>query len=257
MLGFVNNFLAKRGAQSEYHEMLTKFLSDGNLDEGEKRKLEELAQKHGLSKSDVQYAHKQTTSVFFKNISSDERISEDEKKGLEALMSYFDLKQTDFDFNQGAFNKYYSLALIDKGVLPTPQHEGLNVILKDGEVLHWLCSATLKKRKTVTTGANFHGLTGSFKLMKGVRYRIGALQFAPDTSEVMVDEDTGTFWLTNQRIGFLGHKKNFTLPYGKVLSYELYKDGISIVKEGKENPHIVGMKDVELPAAVLSTLVNR
>jgi hypothetical protein len=79
-----------------------------------------------------------------------ERITDEEKKDLEALMGYFDLSPKDFEFNQNNFNKFYSLALIDKGILPTPAHTGLNVIFKKDEVLHWLCGATLKKQKRVT-----------------------------------------------------------------------------------------------------------
>ena len=92
--------------------------------------------------------------------------------------------------------------------------------------------------------------------MKGVRYRVGSIKLAPSTREVMVEEDAGSFWLTNQRIGFLGSKKSFTFPYSKVLSFELYKDGISIHKEGKETPYIIGLEDVEVPAAVLSAILN-
>lgn len=256
MLNFVQNYLAKRGAKNEYQEALQKFLADGKLDDDEKKQLEALATEHGLSKDDLRDAHKRGASLAFKTIGSDSRITEEEKKDLEALMSYFDLSQSDFDFNQATFNKFYSLALIDKGILPTPQHSGLNVIFKKDEVVHWLCSATLKKQKRITERMNYSGLTGSIKIMKGVRYRVGSIALAPQTREVMVDEDTGNFWLTNQRIGFLGSRKNFTLPYSKILSFEVYKDGISIHKEGREKPFIVGLGDAEVPAAILSSILN-
>lgn len=257
MLNFVTNYLAKRGAKSEYQEALQKFLADGKLDENEKKQLEALAAEHGFSKDDLQDAHKRAASLMFKNIGNDSRITDEEKKELEALMSYFDLSQNDFEFNQATFNKFYTLALVDKGIIPTPQHSGLNVILKKGEVVHWLCPATLKKQKRITERMNYSGLTGSIKIMKGVRYRVGSIALAPQTREVMVDEDTGNFWLTNQRIGFLGSRKNFTMPYNKVLSFEVYKDGISIHKEGKEKPFIVGFDDAEMPVAVLSAILNQ
>ncbi len=257
MLNFVQNYLAKRGAKSEYHDTLQKFLADGKLDEDEKKQLEALTAEHGLSKNDLGDAHKKAASLMFKNIGSDSRITDEEKKELEALMSYFGLTQNDFEFNQTTFNKFYTLALIDKGVMPTPQHSGFNIIMKKDEILHWGCSATLKKQKRITERVNYSGLTGSIKIMKGVRYRVGSIALAPQTREVMVDEDTGNFWLTNQRFGFLGSRKNFTMPYSKILSLELYKDGISIHKEGREKPFIVGLDDVEVPAAVLSAMLNK
>lgn len=257
MFNFVKNYLAKREAKGEYEETLKKFLADGQLDESEKKQLDDLSVKYGLTKDDLLDAHKKATSLMFKNISSDERITDEEKKDLEALMGYFGLSQKDFEFNQKNFNKFYSLALIDKGILPTPEHTGLNVIFKKGEVLHWLCGATLKKQKRVTERMNYSGLTGSIKIMKGLRYRVGSISLAPQTREIMVNEDNGNFWMTNQRVGFLGSRKNFSFPYNKILSFELYKDGLSIHKEGKEKPYIVGLDDVELPAAILSAILNQ
>jgi len=257
MLKFVTNYLAKREGKGEYQEALTKFLADGKLDENEKAQLEKLAAQHGFSKEDLQDAHKRAASIMFKGISTDERITDEEKKELEALMGYFDLKQTDFEFNQSNFNKFYSLALIDKGILPTPQHSGLNVIFKKDEVVHWLCGATIKKQKKVTTSMSYSGLSGSVKLMKGVRYRVGSIKLAPQTREVMVDEDTGNFWMSNQRVGFLGSRKSFAFPYSKIHSFELYKDGIGIHKEGKEKPYIIGLDEVEVPAAILSAVLNQ
>lgn len=257
MFNFVKNYLAKREAKSEYDETLKKFLADGKLDENEKKQLEELSTKCGLTKEDLADAHKKATSLMFNNISNDERITDEEKNDLESLMSYFDLSPKDFEFNQNNFNKFYSLALIDKGILPTPAHTGLNVIFKKDEVLHWLCGATLKKQKRVTESIGYSGLAGSIKIMKGLRYRVGSIRLAPQTREVTVDEDSGNFWMTNQRVGFLGSRKNFSFPYNKILSFELYKDGISIHKEGKEKPYIVGLNDVELPAAILSAILNK
>lgn len=257
MLNFVQNYLAKRGAKSEYQATLQKFIADGKLDENEKKQLEALAAEHGFSQDELRDAHKKAASLMFKNVGSDSRITDEEKKELEALMSYFELSQEDFEFDQATFNKFYTLALIEKGVMPTPQHSGFNIIMKEGEVLHWGCPATLKKQKRVTTRVNYGGLTGSIRIMKGVRYRVGSIGIAPQTSEVMVDEDTGNFWLTNQRLGFLGSRKNFTMPYNKILSLELYKDGISIHKEGRGTPFIIGLDDVEVPAAIISATLNR
>lgn len=256
MFNFVKNYLAKREAKGEYEQALAKFLSDGKLNDEEKKQLDELAKKYGLVREDLIEAHKRASSQMFKNISSDERITDEEKQELESLMKYFGQSQKDFDFNQINFNKFYSLALIDKGILPTPQHSGLNVIFKKDEILHWLCPATLKKQKKVIDRITYKGFTASVKITKGLRYRVGSLKLAPQTKEIMVDEDRGNFWLTNQRIGFLGSRKNFSLPYNKVLSFELYKDGLSIHKEGRENPYIVGLSEVEVPAATLSAILN-
>jgi hypothetical protein len=164
MLNFVKDYLAKREGKNEYQAALQKFLADGKLESSEKTELDKLAAQYGFSREDLLDAHKKATSAMFSGIASDERITDEEKGELEVLMNYFDLKPADFDFNQATFNKYYSLALIDKGILPTPQHSGLNVIFKEDETIHWLCGATLKKHKRVTERINYSGITGSVNL---------------------------------------------------------------------------------------------
>jgi len=257
MINFVKNYLAKRNAKGEYDQMLKNFLVDGVLSEAERKQLEDFAKRFGLTKEDLAIIQKRATSLMFENIGKDERITEQEKKDLESLMDYFDLNPTDFDFNQKNFNKFYTLALIDKGILPTPVIDDLNIILKKGEVLHWACRAEAKKLKKITQRVNYGGLTASIRITKGVRYRVGSVRLAPETKEIMVSEDLGSFWLTNQRIGFIGHKKNFSFSYDKILSFELYKDGISIHKQGRENPYMVGLTDIEVPAAILSFILNK
>jgi hypothetical protein len=256
MFNFINDYIKKEKNKSEYGETIKKFLADGNLDKKERQELEKLKNNYNLSEQDLKNIKKKHLALFFKNISIDERITEDEKKDLESLMTYFELDTEDFDFNQKNFNKFYCLALIDNDILPTPEYKGLNVILKKDEIVHWLCSGCLKKRKKVVKNVTYGGLTGSIKIAKGVRYRVGSINLAPQISEIIIDEDFGDFWLTNQRIGFLGERKNFSLPYNKILSFEIYKDVIIIYKEGRENPYIIGLDDVELPASIISKIIN-
>jgi hypothetical protein len=208
MFNFVTNYLTNREKRSEYQQMLTNFFADGKLDESETIQLDEFSKKFGFTKDDLRELHKRVTSSLFQNISKDERITEEEKKDLEVVMSYFGLSQADFEFNQATFNKFYSLALIDGGILPIPQHSALNLILKKGEIIHWLCPGTLKKHKRV----NYSGLSGSIKIMKGIRYRVGSMKLAPQTNEITVEEDAGNFWMSNQRVGFIGSQTNFAIP---------------------------------------------
>lgn len=256
MFNFVKDFIANKEAIKEYKELLDSFLLDGKLDENEKNQLDLLAKKFSFKKEDLLKVHKNSIAAFYGGILSDERISEEEKKDLQSLMNHFGIKQDEIKFNQNEFNKYYSLALIDSGVLPTPQVEGLNIILKKGEVVHWLCPATLKKQKNITQQIVYRGLTTSIKIAKGVRYRVGSIKMAPKVKEMMIEVDSGNLWFTNKRVGFLGSRKNFSFPYSKILSFDFYQDGLSIHKEGKDNPYIIGLVEAEVPAAILSHILN-
>lgn len=255
-MGYISDFLAKRNAKGNYQKVLSAFLSDGKLDQDEKRQLEQFASQHGLGMNDIQRIHQQALSALFKDISKDKRITEEESQDLHELMGHFGLKLTEFDFNQATYAKYYWLAMIEKEVLPTVPNDQLNIIFREGEILHWTCPATLKKVRRVTTQVGYRGFSGSVKIVKGFRYRFGSVQLAPTTKEVMNDEDQGIFWMTSYRTGFLGPKKSFTIPYPKILSFDFQRDLISIRKEGRETPHLVGLGDAEFAAAMLSALLS-
>ncbi|HBB02787.1 MAG: hypothetical protein US89_C0009G0032 [Candidatus Peregrinibacteria bacterium GW2011_GWF2_38_29] len=256
MLNFVKKFLTKREGKIKYNELLKHFLSDGKLDASEKQELEKLSKEYGFSKEELMDAHKKASSLAFQNIIGDGKITEEEKKALEELMGYFGVNQKDFNFDQKAFNKFYTLGLIDKGILPEIQRHDIDIIFKKDEILHWGCPGITRKYKKITNRINYGGLTASIKIMKGLRYRVGSVGFSTSSSEHLVTEDVGAFWLTNQRIGFKGNRKNFAFPYSKIHAFELTPTGLVISKEGKETPYIIGLDDYDIPCMVISHILN-
>lgn len=259
LFDFVNAYLLRKKGVKEYQETLARFLSDGTLLDEEKKELEEIRSRFGLMEEDISKLQKISASNFFQQISSDHRITEDEKKSLEAILTYFGLETKDFAFDQQAFNAYYTLAMIENGILPTitKEHHDLNLIFKEGEVLHYAQRAVLRKLKRITTRINYGGFTGSIKITRGVRYRTGSIRVGAETQEIFTPDDTGGFYLTNQRVGFLGSRKQFALPYLKISSFELKAEGMYIFKEGKEAPYILTMNDYEVPLAIVSFILNK
>jgi hypothetical protein len=76
------------------------------------------------------------------------------------------------------------------------------------------------------------------------------------TSEQLVSEDHGWFWLTDERIGFEGIRKSFNFPYSKINFFELIDCGLVISKSGKETPYIVELNDYDVPCLILSRILN-
>lgn len=258
LFDFVTSILEKRKGAREYQETLARFLGDGVLSEEEKQELKTLQKRFKLTDDDLVAVRRAGSSNAFQHVASDQRITEDEKKSIEAIVNYFGLDFKDIKFDQNAFNKYYTLALIDSGTLPAipeGKHD-LNIVFKEGEVLHFGQSAVLRKLKRTTSRVNYGGFSGSIKIMKGVRYRTGSLGVSTETTETLAAEDNGGFYLTNQRVGFIGNRKHFSLPYSKIGSFELKPDGLYIFKDGKEVPYILTMDDYEVSLAIVSHFLN-
>lgn len=149
------------------------------------------------------------------------------------------------------------LALLDQSGLRPIDYSDLNIILQPGEVTYWGCQAELRKYKHVTQRVGYGGMSTSIRIMKGVRYRTGSFKVQRTSKELLVAEDRGTFWVTNKRICFSGQRKNFTVPFDKILHLDRSPDGLVIAKNGRETPYLVGLGDYEVPAAMISHLLNQ
>jgi hypothetical protein len=83
------------------------------------------------------------------------------------------------------------------------------------------------------------------------------MNIGTESKEIMDKEDSGIFYVTNQRLGYLGYRKQFSFPFKKIGSLELRPDGLHIFKDGKEAPYILELNDYELALAVISFLLNK
>lgn len=255
--GLSNIFFDKEGVQ-QYRKLLMHFLKDGVLDPLEINQLVYVQNKYELTSKEIRKIQRKALTKYYQEIISDQKISEEERRSLEDLLNLFSLSTDEINFNQETFNKYYTLGLIEQGSLPSiANKDDLNIIFNANEILHFGASSELKKIKKVTKRINYSGWTASIKIMKGVRYRIGSIGVQTKTQEILDAEDTGILYITSQRIGFKGNKKQFNILYNKILSFELFAEGLFIFKQGKETPYILTLDDYEVPLAILSFLFNK
>lgn len=83
------------------------------------------------------------------------------------------------------------------------------------------------------TGSKFTaGSSGvSLKICKGVYYRVGASKGQSTPYEYEKELGSGELILTNKAIYFIG-RSQVKINYAKILSFNPYNDGITIVKDG-------------------------
>lgn len=243
-------------AKQEYWENMKAVLADDKFGDAEALKLDTISHSLSLSDDQLKDVYIQGANLLWSTIIQDHVITEEEKESLQSFMKKYGLKNTDFNFNQDEFNICYSMGIIQKGHLPNLNPDTIDLIYKPEEILHWVCPASLMKYKRVVQRVNFAGPRVSIKIMKGLTYRAGSYKISAQSNEYLVPEDSGSFWLTNQRFGFMGTRKNFVLTYNKVLHFELTSDGLSIAKEGRDNPYLLHLDSYEVPAAILSHIIN-
>ncbi len=248
-------YTAKQKALAEYQEKVKTFLLDNNLSEKEKDELEDFKKIHNLTDKDVAKNNIEGFQTFFKKISNDSRISEEERNEMVKIYKDLNLPTDNIVYNQNEFNKYYTLDQVEKGILPVVQHD-LNINLKPGEKLHYAYKSSIIKNRTVTDRINYGGFTASVRIMKGVSYRVGSIKTSSVKRNVLEVDDVGYIYLTSENLGYMGVSKHFSIPYSKIVSLDMRNGYMYVYKQGKEVPFIIAMDDYEVLLAITSFKIN-
>lgn len=96
----------------------------------------------------------------------------------------------------------------------------------------------------------------SFRVAKGVSYRIGGFNAKGESHMEKRLIDKGIFYVTDKRYIFDGSTKNIEGELKKVISVEAYSDGIKISRANKRDEVFAGDMDGEYIGAAISALVK-
>jgi hypothetical protein len=89
----------------------------------------------------------------------------------------------------------------------------------------------------------------SIRVMKGVSYRFGNFEAAPQKE--VVELDVGTLTLTNKRLMFSGSTNSVDYPISKINRIEALETGISISRAGKVRvEYFLGTSNMSLTSTV-------
>lgn len=128
--------------------------------------------------------------------------------------------------------------------------------LTRGESCYLGFNGTLLESKIVTKGYSHSSSSVSIKITKGVRYRVGSGRSTPIKQEVAI-RNSGNLFLTSSRIVFTGGNKSFQIPFTKLLTYDVYRDGIDFIMERKNYLVQLEKSEVEIFAVGLCSAMRQ
>jgi hypothetical protein len=146
----------------------------------------------------------------------------------------FGLGQAELD-KRGTFTQLTKAAVLRdvfEGKIPDRVHVGgVGINLQKGEKIAWVFPHA--EYFTMKTYRTFVGRSQgvSIRVMKGVYYRTGSFQGRPVEHSQMVSLGGGPLVVTNKNLTFVGPTKAIRIPYGKVVAFEPYSDGIGIQRD--------------------------
>ena len=111
---------------------------------------------------------------------------------------------------------------------------GTPVILKPGEdLLFALPNVVLKEPRSVRKSSGSYG-GPSFRVAKGVYFRMGRFGSTSESHQQIRDIDRGILTVTKERFVFSGRMKTINIDLRKIVQADPFLDGMAIHKEGRE-----------------------
>ncbi|AFD00732.1 hypothetical protein Mtc_1992 [Methanocella conradii HZ254] len=243
-------------AEATYKESLDQVLMDGHISDSEKEFLDRLQNELKLPDEFIKniYAAKAggLLQKRFDEAMSDARISPEEDRELEALAKNLHVVPNFDEKTRALLNKYRLLWLIDNGDIPEIP---VSINLQRNEKCYFTCNVDWYETRAVRYRVNYGGPTMSVKIAPGVRWRMGSLGVRTMSNQELTRIDTGTMYLTNKRLIFMGTMKNTTIALTKILDFKPYKNGVDIRKENGKSPFIGFSDNVDVFAEILSRLL--
>lgn len=161
-------------------------------------------------------------------------LSEEEEARLMEFANHFSLSRSDLNTN-GAHDRATMSATL-RAVL---SHELPKVSLdrpvplnlQKSETTVWIFKDVkyCEERTRREYVGGHHGM--SFRVAKGVYYRVGTFRGHPVEHSQLEEVDSGIAAVTTKHIYFSGSRKSFRVPYAKIVSFRPYSDGLGIYRD--------------------------
>lgn len=127
-----------------------------------------------------------------------------------------------------------------EGKIPTPRQTIIGefpFMLSKNETVVWLFRNIILHEQKVKKEYIGRSQGMSFRIAKGVYYRVGGFKGKPIESTTMEKIACGNLCLTNKNIYFSSSQKSFKLPYNKIINLETFSNGIGVQKDGVSSKH--------------------
>jgi len=244
--------------KKDFRGVLLQAVSDGKLTKEEIAEIEKKKNELGLSDKDIKGMKSEIFTAAFNVIKSDEQVTKDEEQELKSIQKYLGLADDEIQHNKRELARLRLLNEIQQGNMPTIPPV-TNLVTQKSEKVYWVEPATLAEEKIVRRTYQGGSQGVSFRIMKGVSFRVGGHRghLAGETGIVAVSN--GELIITNKRVVFRGDKKSFAGKLNNILDIQLFRNGFQFSENNKSKPRMIMFKQEgnhDIIGAVLSYAIN-
>lgn len=158
-----------------------------------------------------------------------------EEQRLSAVQQAFSLAQKDLDID-GAYTRVAKAGVLRslmQGQLPARVSVagGVPVNLQKGESIIWAFRNVEMFEDKIQKEYVGRSQGMSFRIMKGVYYRVGGFKGRPVETTHRVKVDSGMLIVTERNVYFAGPSKSVRIPFEKIVAFHPYDDGVGIMRD--------------------------
>jgi hypothetical protein len=166
-------------------------------------------------------------------------LTEQEWKNI-AYGGMSDAKQREADI------EHWMSQIREGSIIPQMGGESQIILKKNEEMVFAVPNISLREPRAVRRIAGGYG-GPSFRVTKGVYFRVGAVGAQSESHEELRDIDLGVLTITNKRIVFSGAKRAVNIDLRKIVSVEPYSNGIALRRSDRQKTqYFTGIDQAEL-----------
>lgn len=239
----------------EMKKVLKEALSDGELTDDEIEEIGRRQDELGVSDEyidEIRHKHfSNQLAPILKRIRSTSRYTPNDEEEIKTLCDKLKVTPS----FEAEFTMYRKLWEIEETGTFEPTPIDVDIMLKKNEVCYHRCSSVWAQMKKYKKHTGYVGGSIGFRVAKGVTLRIGKAIPTSREYEELTDLSDGELYVTNKRLLYVGGQKSTNITYGRLVTYELFQDGIQIIKSsGKPDLFRLETADVEYVDALLQVM---
>ena len=242
----------------EFKQELLQAVNDGKFTNEEIRELDKKKKDFGLTDEDVKEMKSEIFATAFSVTKADAQVTKDEEQELLSIQKYLGLADDEIQHNKKELVRLRLLNEIQQGNMPT-MPPITNLVTQKGEKVYWAEPSILAEEKVISRKYQGGSQGMSFRIMKGVSYRVGGHRGHITSETGVVAVSDGELILTSNRVIFRGEKKSFAVKLDKILDIQLFTNGFQFSENNKSKPRLIKFKEQgnhDIIGAILSFAIN-
>ncbi len=232
------------------------FLNGGDTAENLRQSIVEIARDGYLENREMREIAIERISLKADALGNSGLISASDSDRIKQVASVFDVSLESCGSTKLVIDKSYIIRTLDEGSLPKITVVGNNAIhLQKGESVIWNFSAAslYEFKKHVKYVGGSRGI--SMRVARGIYYHIGTHRSRRVELEKLELVAKGEFAVCSKNVYFLSTQRTIRVALNKIVSVNLYSDGIEIFKDSVNGrPFIIRIADPHFATNILSRL---